>query len=107
MGTKVPAKVTDQELEPDWSLPLIHKMIGGLSHCVGEVATGKNLISHQGKPVRITAGGLEDHVEGRAHRSGTVLEWSVELKVCEDAQGDDSLPSAGNVDSAVSREKQA
>lgn len=81
-------------------------MIGGLSHCVGEVVPGKDFISHQRKLVRITAGGSEDHVEGHAHGSCMVLEWFVELEVCGDAQGDDSLSSARNVDSAVSREKQ-
>lgn len=37
---------------------------------------------------------------------GAVWSWSgpVELKVCEDTQGNDSLSSARNVDSPVSRE---
>lgn len=109
MGTKVPSRVTVPELGPDWSLPLLHKMIGGLSHCVGGVATGKDLISHQDKSVRITVGGLEDHVEGHAHRSCAVLEWSGEFRVCEDAQGDDGLSGTGNVDGvdgAISRKEQ-
>lgn len=109
MGTKkkkVPARVTVQELGPDWSLPSLHKMIGGLSHCVGEIGTGKNLISHQGKSARVTVGGLEDHIKGHAHRSCTVLEWSGEMRVCEDAQGDDSLSRTGDVDGAMAREEQ-
>lgn len=81
-------------------------MISGLSLCGGEVGTCKDLISHQGKPLRITVSGLEDHVERHADRSCAVLQWSGEFRVCEDAQGDDSLPSIWNMDGAVSREEQ-
>lgn len=74
-------------------------MIGGVvSLCVGVVGTCKDLISHQDKPVRVIVGGLEDHVEGQADRSCTVLKWSREFRVCEDAQGDDRLSATWNMD---------
>lgn len=104
-GPKVPESSTAQDLGPGGLLPLLHKMIGGLSLFVGDVGTCKDLISHQGKPVSVIVGGLEDHVERHADRSCTVLKWNGEFGVCEDAQGDDGLPSVWNMVGAVSREE--
>lgn len=99
--------ITAQDPGPDGLLPLLHKVIGGVvSLCVGVVGTCKDLISHQDKPVRVIVGGLEDHVEGQADRSCTVLKWSREFRVCEDAQGDDRLSATWNMDGAISREEQ-
>lgn len=79
--------------------------MGGLNSTTpGDAGAGEDLIDHQGKSIWVTACRSEDYVERLVKGSWSVLKWRQALGVCVDAQDDDGVPSAQNMDGDISGE---
>ena len=76
--------------------------MGGLnSTSPGDAGAGEDLIDHQGKSIWVTACRSEDYVERLVKGIWSVLKWRQALAVCVDAQDDDGVPSAQNMDGDI------